>query len=272
MKRIRTLGAYLMAAFVIGGIAATAASATEYPLTGLPEIGRCKKVDVGGAYSSNGCIKVAPEHNGRFEWFPGPGDKGKFEASAIGEAKLETVNKVRIGCGPSEMIGQVLDGKKVAVTLNLHGCLQIGTNQPCSTVAFPNPSSEIVIKAEGEVGFISGKGGEKPKVGLDLVFTEDTWTCGPAKEPLADETWTLEGSAIGAIKPIDRMKTEYKMIYTGLGGKQVPEKFEEGVKDTPIVKRMIGVETKTEDAGLTLREERKTILAEVEEPLEIKAK
>jgi hypothetical protein len=263
----------LVTAFVLGGVVAGTASATEYPLTGLPEIGRCKKVDVGGAYNSNGCIKVAAEHNGRYEWFPGPaGPEGnKFEAAFINETKLETVNKVKIGCGPSEITGEVLDGKKVKLTLSAHGCLQIGTGQPCSTEPVKG-TSELVIPAEGEVGYISGKGTEKPKVGLDLKFGGTTWICGPQLEPTADELWQLEGSAIGAIKPINQMKTEFKMIYRALAGKQIPEKFEEGVKDTPIIKRQVGIENKTEEAGITMREEHRTILAEFEEKFEIKAK
>src|SRR6478736_9184428 len=99
MRRIWTLAASVAAAFMLMGMSG-AALAAEYPLTGLPELGRCKNVGSGGAYTSNGCIKVAEGHNGRFEWFPGPGAKGNFEAPVIGEVKLETVGKKKIQCGP----------------------------------------------------------------------------------------------------------------------------------------------------------------------------
>src|SRR5436309_1835373 len=111
MRRIWTLAASVAVAFALTGMSG-AASAAEYPLTGLPELGRCKNVGAGGAYTSNGCIKVAPGHNGRFEWFPGPGAKPKFEASRIQEATLETVGKKLIRCGPSEILGTWVDGKK----------------------------------------------------------------------------------------------------------------------------------------------------------------
>ena len=129
MRRIWTLAASVAVAFALTGISG-AASAAEYPLTGLPELGRCKNVGTGGAYGSNGCIKVAPGHNGRFEWFPGPGDKPKFEAPVIGEVALVTVGGVKIGCGPSEIVGEWLDGKKASVNIAFHGCLETATKRP----------------------------------------------------------------------------------------------------------------------------------------------
>jgi hypothetical protein len=88
----------------------------------------------------------------------------------------------------------------------------------------------------------------------------------------AGELWTLEGSVIGAIKPIDRMRLVYKLLFKARGTRQMPERFEGGLKDTLLAKRLIGVETKSEDAGLTLRGERATISATNQEKLEIKAK
>jgi len=280
MRRIWTLAASVAAAFTLLGMSGVA-SAAEYPLTGLPELGRCKNVGTGGAYSSNGCIKVAPTHNGRFEWSPGPGDKPKFEAPVIGEVALVTVGGVKIGCGPSEIVGEWLDGKKASVNIAFHGCLETATKKTCTTPEIgPQKESEIktVEPLEGEIGFISGKGGEKPKVGIDLKSKSSlpmlTFTCGgPPAEPTGEPvSWTVEGSVIGELKPIDAMKTEGKAIFRAVAGKQVPEKFEEGVKDVPIAKYGTPLPSTTEEAGLTLREERKTIVTESEEPLEIKAK
>src|ERR1043166_6992228 len=111
MRRIWTLAASVAAALALMGTSGVA-SAAEYPLTGLPELGRCVNVGTGGAYKYKGCVITAPGHNGKFEWFPGPGAKPKFEASLINEANLETVGKKRIHCGPSEILGTWVDGKK----------------------------------------------------------------------------------------------------------------------------------------------------------------
>jgi len=282
MRRIWTLAASVAAAFTLLGMSGVA-SAAEYPLTGLPELGRCKNVGSGGGYTSNGCIKVAATHNGRFEWFPGPGEKPKFEASAIQEANLETVGKQKVHCGPSEIIGTWLDGKKASVELFFHGCTEVANKTACTTPEV-GPQKETEIKTleplEGEIGFISGKGGEKPKVGIDLKSSSSnpmlTFTCGPppGEIPPTKPTvaWTVEGSVIGQLKPIDVMRIEGKAIFVAVAGKQVPEKFEEGVTDVPIAKYGTPLPSTTEEGGLTLKEEHKTIVTESEEPLEIKAK
>ena len=70
----------------------------------------------------------------------------------------------------------------------------------------------------------------------------------------------------------DSMRLVFKLLFKARGTCQSPERFEGGVKDTLIAKRLIGAETKSEDAGLTLRGERATISATNQEKLEIKAK
>jgi hypothetical protein len=280
MRRIWTLAGSVAAAFTLMGISGVA-SAAEYPLTGLPELGRCVKVGTGGAYKYKSCVITAPGHNGAFEWQPGPGAKPKFEASVIQEADLETVGKKRVHCGPSEIIGEWLDGKKASVNVFFHGCQEPATKKTCTTPEV-GPQKESEIKTteplEGEIGFISGKGGTKPKVGIDLKSKSAlpmlTFTCGgPPAEPSGEPvSWTVEGSVIGEVKPIDAMKTEGKAVFRAVAGKQVPEKFEEGVTDVPIAKYGTPLPSTTEEAGLTLREEHKTIATEYEEPLEIKAK
>ena len=280
MRRIWTLAASVAAAFALTGMSGVA-SATEYPLTGLPELGRCVK-QTGGLYKYKTCVKTAPAGQGAFEWQPGPGELGgKFEASLIAEVTLETVGKKKIGCGPSEIVGKWLDGKKASVELFFRGCQEVASKKTCTTPEI-GPQKESEIKTleplEGEIGFISGKGGIHPKVGIDLKSKSAapmlTFTCGgPPAEPLGEPvSWTVEGSVIGELKPIDKMTTEGKAIFRAVAGKQVPEKFEEGVKDVPIAKYGTPLPSTTEEAGITMREERKTIVTESNEPLEIKAK
>jgi hypothetical protein len=82
MRRIRTIGLCLVAAFAFSVIAASAAQAAE------PEWGHClaqKK----GEYTEGNCkTKSAKAHKGKFEWFPGggaacyPKKKGEYTNSS----------------------------------------------------------------------------------------------------------------------------------------------------------------------------------------------
>ena len=262
-------------------VAASCAIATTGASAALPELGRCVKVGTTGAYKYKSCVITAPGHNGAFEWQPGPGAKPNFEAPLIGEVRFETVGKKHIQCGPSEIVGEWLDSKKASVNIAFHGCNETATKKVCTTPEI-GTQKESEIKTleplEGEIGFISGKGGTKPLVGIDLKSTSSmamlTFTCGgPPAEPSGEPvSWTVEGSVIGELKPIDAMNTEGKAVFQAVAGKQVPEKFEEGVKDVPIAKYGTPTPSTTEEAGLTLREEHKTIITESEEALELKAK
>jgi hypothetical protein len=274
MRGIRVVVIGLLAIAASSAIATTSASAA------LPELGRCVNKGSGGAYKYKNCVKTDPSHNGAWEWEPGPGANGKFEAGGIFEARLETVGHVPIACGPTEIEGHWLDGKKASVEIFLHGC-QDAQLRACTTPEV-GPQKESEIKntepIEGEICFISGKGGLKPKVGIDLKSKSAapmlTFTCStpPTTFPPSSELWTVEGSLIGELKPVDRMKTESKAVFRAVAGKQIPEKFEEGVKDVPIAKRGFPTPSTEEDAGITLREEHKTIFVESSEALEIKAK
>ena len=80
---------------------------------------------------------------------------------------------------------------------------------------------------------------------------------------------------IGRITPIDVMRSEFALRYSATKGKQIPERFEGGLKDTlvstltPLVPPSPPV---TEPTVLKTHGEK--LYAEVEngEPLEIKAK
>jgi hypothetical protein len=158
------------------------------------------------------------------------------------------------------------------VTLALVGCLNGETLQKCQTT--PIKEGEIETQPiEAELGFI--KGGEMPKVGLDLKPAPPiAFDCGT----FGEETHMLvsvEGSVIGAIQPANSIRSTFKVIYTATKGKQVPERFEGGVKDTLTRQRTVGSATTTEQAGLTIigiEEKPKPLIVENEEPIEIKAK
>src|SRR5205823_11367355 len=78
MRHLRnTLAVSALAALAIGVAGAASASATEYPLTGLPEIGRCVKAATPktGEFKAGKCITKSKTHTGEFNWEPGPGAK-----------------------------------------------------------------------------------------------------------------------------------------------------------------------------------------------------
>jgi alpha-tubulin suppressor-like RCC1 family protein len=255
------------------------------PPSSLPELGRCVKVGTGGKYKSKGCSVSSAKGNGAYEWLPGPGAKPKF-AVEIGEVELETVGKAKVSCGFSELTGEWTGGKTASVNLRFQGCLNTTTAKSCQsnplqpaqiTTSTFFEGEEIPMPIEGELGFI--KKPPMPQVGLDLKPTEGSsnvlsFSCGGSLGGEPPEPWTVEGSAIGRIRPLAAMGTAIKMNYKAVGGKQLPEFFEGQPKDTLISKRTVGVEQKTEQAGLTFRSEPKagTVFGEYEEPLEIRAK
>jgi hypothetical protein len=242
---------------------------------GLPEVGRCVKVAGTGGYTRRNCLETSPGQNGNYEWMPGPGSAPGFSAQATSVA-LQTAGTT-VSCTHAQLGGQWTGAKTASVNVTLTGCHDSAARGCQSSPTAPG-EVQTTQALEGELGFISGKGALRPKVGLDLKAKAPSlallsFTCGgPPQEASAGELWTLEGSVIAAIKPIDGMKLVYKVLFKARGTHQSPERFEGGVKDTLIAKRIVGAETKSEDAGLTLRGEHAAISSANEEKLEIKAK
>jgi hypothetical protein len=270
MERARRMGCCLAAVLMAAAIAASSASAAEYEIEGIPEFGRCLPATTPktGEYKGSHCLATA-EGKGSYNWSPGPGPKNKFEGT-IGPTTLETVGKVYvIACNFGVATGEYTSPKTATLKLELVGCINQTTHQKCQSGP---QEAEIEAKFEGELGFI--RGGTKPIVGLDLKpLPAISFTCGiPPELPTLV---SVTGSAIGAIKPPDSMRSEFKLSYLSMNGKQNPEKFEEGVKDTLSLMRTTGVESTTEQAGLTIigvEEKPKPLFIANEEPLEIKAK
>ncbi|MCW3027759.1 MAG: hypothetical protein JWN81_970 [Solirubrobacterales bacterium] len=266
-----------MVGVCIAGVLAVSALAGASASAAVPEVGRCTRLTAPtGAYKYKSCVIPSPGHNGPFEFEPGPGPKPKFSA-LISLVTLETVGKATVKCGSGEFSGEWTGPKTASLNLLFGGCLNGATKKSCQT----SPTAQADIKTEqaleGELGFIAG--GEKPVVGLDVKPKSPstvllTFVCGGPPEVGVGEPWTVEGSVIGSIKPTNNMKLAFKLGYKAVAGKQIPEQFESGVKDTLITNRIVGIAPPiTEQAGLTLKgETTQTILAEGEEPMEIKSK
>ncbi len=270
---MRRIGTWLCLAALLVACAATAPSAwaAEYEIQGLPEFGHCVPAATPhtGEYVGRNCLAPAGG-KGKYNWEPGPGPKAKFEG-LISVTKLETVGKkFTVQCSSGAVHGEYKTPKTASVALELIGCLRLDTEQKCQV----NPAKEAEIQAsfEGELGFI--KGGAKPKVGLSLKTPSPVvFSCG--LPPELPTTVTVEGAAIGLFKGIDRMRETFRLSYVAPGGKQSPESFEGGPKETLTLKAITGLETLTEQVGLTIvdvEEKPKPLLIENEEPIEVKAK
>src|SRR5207244_5451322 len=73
--RLRRIGASVLAAVALGLVAGAATASAEYPVTGVPEIGRCLSKPGSGGFRGvrARCIVHSATHTGNFEWYPGPG-------------------------------------------------------------------------------------------------------------------------------------------------------------------------------------------------------
>ena len=119
--------------------------------------------------------------------------------------------------------------------IELQACVN-GEGKDCQSITNPQAKSLIeTLPLEAEVGFIKDEVERTPRViqvGLDIK----------PKSPLTDlvvyecgnalETYTLEGSVIGKLKPFDKMTTVSDLAISVVKGAQVPEMFEGGSKDT----------------------------------------
>jgi hypothetical protein len=275
MRRMRIMGICVGGFCALGAMAATSASAA------LPEIGRCLPVEgekVGkknvyhGGYGSARCTRENPSKHGHFEWYGGSFEKPKFSGGSEA-VTLQTVGGRKIVCSTGLSEGTYTGAKTETVKLTFDNCEEPSTKTNCQNVLPPEgepvpiPGQIQTKPLKGELGFITT--GEKPTVGWDLKPAEGTIL---AEFECAKGTLDfLEGSVINQVKKnrVNKMTEEFILIYSQAGGKQAPEQFEGGPKDTLTVKlvTLLPPSESNEQLGLAEVEEVKN-----EEPLEIKAK
>jgi hypothetical protein len=273
MKGIRLGRRCLLALMVLGAIAATTASAAEYEVRALPELGRCVKVPIGtGEYKGALCIthEVAKGERGKYNWVQANATENlTFEGAGI-EVKLATSGRSTIECVVANVKGTITGPKTATAEIELQGCKN--TNEElCHGVGAENQIKSLPLEAE--LGFIRNEvveGHRKVKVGLDFkpqppLTSLMSYQCG--SEPTA-ETAAVEGSVIVSDKPIDKMTTENKLnFHVLLKGTQDPEKFENGLKDTLTTTFTKGIETTSAPTTLGMN----SYVGKYSVPLEIKA-
>ncbi len=262
MRSMKMAVALLVVAVTTG--AAITANAVAAP----PEFGRCVPATTPktGEYSGKNCLHPA-EGKGRYNFVPGPGEHPKFEGVSS-ESVVLAMPTLTINCAAETFNGEYTGAKTASVTVDLIGCSNVASGKRCQS----NPAKEGEIEPpgtlEGEIGPINT--GTRAGVGLDVKRSPaiGSFTCGEFGE-LPEVTGVIEGSVIGKIGAINSMREEFKLQYKTAEGKQVPESFEGGPKDTLTVQLVTGLGAPVAEPA-TLKEKRIEILNE--EPIEIKAK
>jgi hypothetical protein len=262
----------LLAVLAISAVACASASAAEYEVHSLPEIGRCVKVPTGtGVYRGALCITVEKKALGKYNWVPvSVTEKQTFTGAGLETTLATAGGHPAIKCLAANFVGEWTGAKTATVTVEFQGCIN-SLGQQCQS----NPQNKSEIKTlplEAELGFIKNQlkeGKLTVVVGLDLK----------AQPPLPDlvvyecgnvtESAHIEGSVIGKITPINKMTTDSNLLYyVTKAGAQLPEKFESGLKDTLTTTFTSGLESTSASSTLNIKGE----TGKNANPLEIKAK
>jgi hypothetical protein len=235
----------------------------------LPQIGRCVKVKgvregttivYHGAYENSSCVSETVLKVGQYEWEPGPGAAKKFTATS-GTTNLTSAGGSRIRCLASTSVGEYTGPKTASLAVTYTGCEQTTSKHSCQSSG--RAAGEIATsQLEGHLGFIrdtwTKEEGLHVSVGLDLKHEPALFTAECGGTPVS-----VGGSVIGTFTTFDKMGLKSALKYVVTEGKQSPEAFEFGAKDTLTTAFGGG---SAEQAGLT-----GTQAITNEEKLEIKA-
>jgi len=270
MGRMRTVGLAVAGACLMAMFASAAASAAEYELHAYPELGRCVAVEGGkGGYTEKNCREASPGNTGgAYEFVPGPGAKPKFSGEGFPEepGTFTTAGGRKISCKVGRTEGEYTGAKTEKLTFTYNECEDSGTKASCQsldpegTEVKPIPGVIKTLPLKGELGFISGGGGERPHVGWDIKpeagSTFAAFNCG-GEAPLyltGGTNVTLEGSLISRILPLGKMTPAFHQKFLMKKAKQFPEKLEGQEKDTLTANFMTGIQTITEPIIYTAKE------------------
>jgi hypothetical protein len=271
--RVLALGSFLGAVAAVA-VLGVSASAVEYGIKGVPELGHCAKVKRGtGEYKGAACLHRHPGHGG-YNWRGGPAaSKGKFVLGA-GPLRLESHGKsaALITCEFANGQGEWISDKTLVLTkLVLSNCKNPAVSGEKTWCQSGETAGKIEGKElSGELGLISKSPRvvSKRVIGLDLAGNI-AFECEGYIEALNKATGLgvkreLTGSAIGSISPTNNEGTRFAVPLEVTGAKQSPERFEGREKDT--LTTLVGSEKTPEETTLTGNYEVK-----VDENLEIKA-
>jgi hypothetical protein len=272
MKGIRLGRRCLLAFMILGAIAAATASAAEYEVRALPEVGHCVPVAVGtGEYTGGNCITRETGTKGKWNWMPASATENITFEGAGTAVKLATAGHATIECVVTNVTGTFTGPKTATAKMEFQGCKNTLEEQ-CHSAGAEN---QIVSPPlEAELGFIRNEeveGKLRIKVGIDFKaqtpFTQMmVYQCGEG----GLETASVEGSVIATDKPINTRTTKNNLFFSVKRLKQLqePEKFQEGLKDTLTTTFTSGITTTSAPSTLAMSE----YVGKYSQALEIKAK
>jgi hypothetical protein len=278
MKRMRMMGLCLVAAFALTVIGASTASA-------LPEVGRCVAQAGTGKYKNANCTEKAGTkvEEKQFEFKKGAKSEteGVKFTSAGGEGILETANGTKIVCTTQSAVGKYDQDSGVIkevenVTASFHGCGIPALEAKCnSTAAAEGDINTFALK--GPLGYISGEKTKTPSVGQLLtpekakgLFAEFKCLGGSITVKVKGKEGAVEGRTGGncIIAPVESpnvMTTTATQVYSGAGGKQVPQHFQLSTA------KFCNLESNTNGGPFEGATQALTTVVTNEEALEIKA-
>jgi phosphodiesterase/alkaline phosphatase D-like protein len=199
----------------------------------LPELGRCITLaKATGRFKSLACTALSTgEDTGKYEWVPWPDAKGGFSAATVGTTLLETSKKVTVlSCTGGTLAGEYDGPQSSSMGLTLTGC-EATKNIVGKCHSAGAAEGEVKWNpVEAHLGIV--KTGTAPLAGWDLQPASGpdlaNFTCGATAVAIA-------GSVIGQVTTLNKMSTTFAIKFKETGGKELYEKFEGGVKDTPLL-------------------------------------
>jgi hypothetical protein len=272
MKVFRSGQLCLLAMVVLGLSVCASASASEYEVRSLPELGRCVKVATGtGEFKGGQCItpEVAGGKRGNHNWVQANVTEKLTFTSAGVEPKLATAGHPTVTCAVMNVSGTFTGPKTATSEIELQGC-ENSVGELCHGIGAENQIKSAPLEAE--LGFIKNElveGKYHVNVGLDFrpqppLTALLTYQCGSESSTTA----SVEGSVIVTDKPIDKMTASDVLFFHVVKGAQTPEKFEGGVNDTLTTKFTTGIESTSAPSTLGTKEANTGTYSV---PLEIKA-
>jgi hypothetical protein len=217
---------------IVATIAGVTSSGSDEVLTtpspSLPEVGRCLKLArATGRYQTSNCTTLsAGEDTGKYYWQPWPASEDRFYASG-GATTFETVGKAVMKCSESRYTGEYSSSQAVTASATFVGCEVAGVFGGKCQSENAQPGEVATSPLEGRLAMI--KGGATPSVGWELQPTSGpvlaSFACGESRV-------SMTGSVIASVTAIDKMTATLSLRYTASKGKQAPEAFEGGAKNT----------------------------------------
>ena len=222
MQRTRTVGLCVLTVLALSALVAAGAFGAA------PEYGKCTKVAKGAGKFSGPTCTVA-KAGGSYEWGTLASPVSFTTTMKEGTlATLETVNKEKVVCTGETGKGAVLNSKEIEMTPTFRGCenskIQCESpGQPYSYIAMNPLQGELGVEKKGTTAY-------KNKLASNLYAqgnkggTIVEFSCGGF-------VYTERGEVLFPVSA-NKMLTTATVKFVALKGKQKPERFEGGPKET----------------------------------------